>query len=477
MDFAALLDRSTFVRHVRWHAGPARKAPSPPTEGPVGHLRRMAADQIGFMARAWTECGDVTRLRFVSLPAHLLAHPDHVRHVLVDNHRNYDKQTKGFDVLRIVLGNGLLTSEGDFWRRQRRIAQPAFHKDRVTAFAKVMVTAAEDTARRWEDVAKRDGTLDAAAEMMRLTLRIAGETLLSTDVTADADAVGTSVSLLLNEANRRILRPIDVPLSVPTPHNKRLIGAVESLDAVVHRMIEDRRRTTERPNDLLTMLMDARDEETGEGMTDQQLRDEVLTIFLAGHETTANALVWTFYLLSKHPDVGRKLAAELHDVLGGRAPDVADLGKLVYTTAVLKESMRLYPPAWIIGRRAVDDDVIDGFDIPRDSFVFVSPWITHRHTAFWPNPEGFDPDRFLPERAAEIARYAYFPFGAGPRICIGQGFAMMEAQLLLATLWQRFHLDLVTSHRVVPQPSITLRPRYGILARPRRQIPVVPSAA
>ena len=419
------------------------------------------------MLRAWTMCGDVTRLRFVVLPAHLLAHPDHVRHVLVDHHRNYDKQTKGFDVLRLVLGNGLLTSEGDFWKRQRRIAQPAFHKERIASFGEVMVRAAEDTARRFDEVAKRGGTLDVAAEMMRLTLRIAGETLLSTDVTSEADTVGASVSVLLNEANSRILRPIDVPLSWPTPHNKILLGAVESLDRVVGRMIEDRRRMTERPNDLLTMLMEARDEETGEGMTDQQLRDEVLTIFLAGHETTANALAWTFYLLSKHPGVGRRLAAELASTLRGRAPDVADVGKLVYTNAVLKESMRLYPPAWIIGRRAVEPDVIDGYDIPRDSFVFVSPWITHRHPAFFPNPEGFDPDRFLPENAASIARNAYFPFGAGPRICIGQGFAMLEAALLLATLWQRFHLDLVSSHPVIPQPSITLRPRHGILARPR----------
>jgi len=467
VNFAALLDENRVLRHARWHASDSRKAPAPPDEGPLGHYRLLQRDQLGFMLRSWTTCGDVTRFRFIVLPAHLLVHPDHVRHVLVDHHRNYDKQTKGFDVLRIVLGNGLVTSEGDFWRRQRRIAQPAFHKDRIAAFGEVMVRAAEDTARRFGEVAKRGGTLDVAAEMMRLTLRIAGETLLSTDVTGDADTVGTSVSLLLEEANSRILRPIDVPITWPTPRNKKLVGAVETLDRVVKRMIEDRRRETKRPNDLLTMLMEARDEETGEGMTDQQLRDEVLTIFLAGHETTANALNWTFYLLSKHPDVGRRLASELSATLHGRAPDVADVPNLPYTTAVLKEAMRLYPPAWIIGRRAVEADVIDGFDIPRDSFVFVCPWVTHRHPDFFPNPEGFDPDRFMPERAASVARYAYFPFGAGPRICIGQGFAMLEAVLLLATLWQRFHLDLVPSHPVIPQPSITLRPRHGILARPR----------
>jgi cytochrome P450 len=366
-----------------------------------------------------------------------------------------------------VLGNGLLTSEGDFWRRQRRIAQPAFHKERIAAFGDVMVRAAEDTARAWTAVAKSGGTLDVAAEMMRLTLRIAGETLLSSDVTGHAAVVGDAVSLLLREANRRILQPIEVPLRVPTPNNRRVLRVLSELDAIVFRMIEDRRRMTGgRPSDLLTMLMEARDEETGEGMTDKQLRDEVLTIFLAGHETTANALSWTFYLLSLHPEVARRTSAELADVLGGRAPQVADLGRLVYTTAVLKEAMRLFPPAWIVGRRAVEDDTIDGYDIPRDSIVFVSPWLTHRHPAFWQNPEGFDPERFLPERAATIHRYAYFPFGAGPRLCIGQGFAMIEAVLLLATLAQRIRLDLVPGHRVVPHPSITLRPRYGILARP-----------
>ena len=467
MELDALIEQNRVLRFTRWHNESGRKAPSPPADRLLGHLPMFQKDQLSFMLRAREQCGDVARFRFLVMPGHLLSHPDHVRHVLIDNHRNYDKQTKGFEVIRLVLGNGLLTSEGDFWKRQRRIAQPAFHKDRVASLAGVMVRATEDTAERWTEVAKRGGTVDAAAEMMRLTLRIAGETLLSTDVSRDADVVGTSVALLLAEANVQILRPVNWPLSWPVPRNKRLLGALSTLDAVVRRMIEQRRSAATRPNDLLTMLMEARDEETGEAMTDQQLRDEVLTIFLAGHETTANAMSWTLYLLSKHPDVGRRLAEELDSVLGGRPPEVADLGKLVYTTAVIKESMRLYPPAWVIGRRAVEDDVIDGFEIPRDSLAFVSPWVTHRHPAFWPNPEGFDPPRFLPERAGEIARHAYFPFGAGPRLCIGQGFAMIEAQLLLATLWQRVRVELVSAHRVVPQPSITLRPKGGILMRPR----------
>lgn len=467
MALEALIDKNRVLRFARWHRQSERRAPSPPADPVLGHLALFQKDQLGFMLRARELCGDVARLRFVVMPAHLFAHPDHVRHLMVDNHRNYDKQTKGFDVVRVVLGNGLLTSEGDFWRRQRRIANPAFHKERVASLATGMVRAAEDTAQSWSEVAKRGGTIDAAAEMMRLTLRIAGETLLSTDVSRDADEVGTSVGFLLRESSVQILRPVNWPLSWPVPRNRRLLAAVATLDSVVRRMIEDRRRSASRPNDLLTMLMEARDEESGETMTDQQLRDEVLTIFLAGHETTANALSWTFYLLSRHPDVARRMAAELRDVLGGRSPEIADLARLVYTNAVIKEAMRLYPPAWMIGRRAVADDVVNGFEIPRGSFAFVSPWVTHRHPAFWPNPEGFDPERFLPERAAEIAKYAYFPFGAGPRLCIGQGFAVIEAQLLLATLWQRNHLELVSGHRVVPQASITLRPATGIMMRPR----------
>ncbi|MEZ4300242.1 MAG: cytochrome P450 [Polyangiaceae bacterium] len=467
MSAGSYVDENRVLRFAKWHRGAGRKAPMPPGSKLVGHLPEIRRDQLGFFLRAREACGDVARFRFIVLPVHLLSHPDHVRRVLVDEHRNYDKQTKGFNVLRLVLGNGLLTAEGDFWRRQRRIAQPAFHKERIAAFGERMVRATEDTARAWTDLAKSGATMDVASEMMRLTLRIAGETLLSTDVTGDAASVGRAVSLMLGEANTRILQPIEIPLQIPTPQNRKVSAALETLNSVVRRMIEERRRMTgERPNDLLTMLMEARDEETGEGMTDQQLRDEVLTIFLAGHETTANALAWTFYLLSLHPVAARRMRAELSDVLGGRLPEVSDVNKLTYTTAVLKESMRLYPPAWIIGRRAVADDVIDGFEIPADSIVFASPWVTHRHPAFWVNPEGFDPERFLPERAAEIHRHAYFPFGAGPRICIGQGFAMIEAVLLLATLAQRFRLDLVPGHPVIPQPSITLRPRHGILARP-----------
>ena len=448
------------IMALRRHDG--RRAPSPPTHGPLGHLAPMRADRLDYVLRNREEYGDVVRMRFGHLTAHFLAHPDHVKHVLVDNARRYDKQTKGFNNLRLILGNGLLTSEGDFWRRQRRIAQPAFHRDRITSFAPCITQAAESLCEEWQRPARAGEAVDVAAEMMRLALRIAGETLLSTDVTADADVVGSSIAFLLRAANDRIMMPLELPMTVPTPGNLRIRRAIDALDVVVHRTIDERRRSSARPNDLLTMLMEARDEETGEAMSNQQLRDEVMTIFLAGHETTANAMGWTFYLLSKHPDVERLLRAELHEVLGGRSPTLADLPQLACTKRVIQESMRLYPPAWMVGRRAALPDEIGGYPIDAGSLVFVSPWLTHHHPAFWENPEGFDPDRFLPDRAAALPRFAYFPFGAGPRLCIGQGFAMMETQLLLATIAQRFRMNLVPGHPVVADPCITLRPRSGI---------------
>jgi cytochrome P450 len=439
-----------------------RLAPSAIEVGPLGHMTPMREDALGFLLRARAAGGDLVRFRFGWLTGHLAAHPDHVRHILVEHARNYDKQTRGFEKVRLILGQGLLTSEGELWRRQRRIAQPAFHRDRIEALAPVMTRAAEDLARDLAPLAARGEVVDVAARMMRVTLRIAGETLLSSDVTADADVVGRAVSLLLQEANERIMALVDLPFDWPTPRNVRAKKALDSLDAIVQRTIEERRRMQQKPNDLLTLLMDARDDETGERMSDRQLRDEVMTIFLAGHETTANAMVWTLHLLSKHPEAARKLRAELRDVLGGRAATAADVPKLVYTTRVIKESLRLFPPAWIIGRRAIADDTLDGRLIPRGSLVFVSPWVTHRHPDFWDNPEGFDPDRFTPERFASIPRYAYAPFGAGPRICIGGGFAMLETAILLGTLAQSIRFDLIPGREPELDPSITLRPRGGL---------------
>jgi cytochrome P450 len=430
----------------------------------LGQLPELAADPLSFLVKTVREHGDVSRFRLAHFRAQLVASPDGIRHVLQENHKNYNKGTPGFKVLRLILGNGLLTSEGDFWLRQRRIAQPAFHKEKIAQLAERMTQAAIDLAESWAAPAESGKPINVAREMMRVTLRIVGETLLSTDVTRNADEIGDAISHIIEDANTRISSILTLPLRVPTKGNRRFKKEMRTLDEVVLRTIKARRDVAAdaAPSDLLTMLMEAKDEETGEQMSDVQLRDEIMTMFLAGHETTANLLAWTFYLLSKNPAVERELARELRDVLGGAPARLEHAPKLRYTKMVLNETMRLYPPAWMIARRAIEEDVVGGFRIAAGSIVFMSPYVTQRHPALWDNPEGFDPERFRNDKDGERPRFSFFPFGGGPHLCIGNAFAMLEAQILLATLAQKFRLDLVPGLPVVPEPLITLRPRGGM---------------
>ena len=369
----------------------------------------------------------------------------------------------GIDPLHAALGNGLLLSEGDFWRRQRRLAQPAFHRQRLVSFATTMVDSTQAMLTRWEGF-EPGAPFDVAQEMMRLTMGIVSRTLLGMDVSEDArDARNVSGALtrLLEESNRRLLSVIRLE-KLPLPRNLRFKKDIALLDSVVFKIIAQRRKSGEDTGDLLSMFMHARDEETGEGMDDRQLRDEVMTMFLAGHETTANLLSWTWMLLSQHPAVQDKLRAELAEVLGGKAPTFEDLPRLTYTRMVLEEVLRLYPPAWILARQAREADEIGGFTIPKDSLIVLCSYVVHRLPRLWPNPEGFDPERFAPGREEGRHKYAYFPFSGGPRSCIGNAFAMMEAQLVLATVAQRFRLDLLPGHPVKADPSITLRPKDGV---------------
>lgn len=428
-------------------------------EGLLGlSLRAFRSAPLEFLCRAAREHGNVVEIGRAPLSLYLVAHPEGVQHILVDHNKNYDKKTRGYDTLRAFLGNGLLTSEGDFWRRQRRIAQPAFHRQRIASFADTMVAYTLDMLRDWE----RKPKVDIEEEMTGLTLRIVAKTLLSTEVDGVHSDVGQAVSVLNVMAREQMMNPFSIPLHWPTPRNRRYRQHAGALDEIVLDIIAQRRADGRGGDDLLGMLMEATDAETGERMSDQQLRDEAMTMFLAGHETTANALAWTFYLLSRHPDVQRKVRFELADVLRGRTPSMDELPKLELLTRVIQESMRLYPPAWSVGRRSVEADEIDGFRLRAGALVIMSPYVTHRHPAYWHNPEGFDPDRFLPHEEKRRPKYAYFPFAGGPRQCIGNGFAMMEAQLILATVLQRFNPALQPGHPVVAQPLITLRPKYGL---------------
>jgi cytochrome P450 len=438
-----------------------RRVPGPRSLSPLGHVQAMQRDALGFMMRLREQYGDVARFRVFIWQSYLLSHPDHVKHVLQDNNRNYHKGIL-YQFLKPVVGEGLLTSEDNFWRRQRRIAQPAFHRKTVAGLASAMTEETDEMLSRWSGRARSGETFDLLADLMALTLEIVSRTMLSTDVASEAAAVRESVALLRDHVAYRAFHIFTLPEGFPTPRNRRFARALATVDGIVYGMIEQRRSGEVNADDLLSMLLHATDEETGESMSDKQLRDEVMTIFLAGHETTANALAWTLSLLSQHPDVEERLADEVDRVLSGRTPEVADLPNLPYTKMVIEESLRLYPPAYAFARRALEEDEIAGYRIPKGGGVLVSPWVTHRHPAFWDEPERFDPERFSAERTASRPRYAYFPFGGGPRQCIGNEFALMESQLVLAMIAQRFRLRVAPGHTAEPEPLITLRPKGAL---------------
>jgi cytochrome P450 len=423
----------------------------------MGVLPEFREDMLGFVTRCAGEYGDVFAFRLGPKRCILINHPDLIEDVLVTSSRSY---TKHF-VLRmnpILLGNGMLNSEGDFWLRQRRLAQPAFHRNRIAGYGEVMVAYTERMMDGW-----RDGeTRDIHTEMMQLTLAIVAKTLFDADVAGDAGNVGEALETALHHFSDQFRSLIKLPMFIPTPANVRLKLAVRQLDAIIYRFIEQRRAVGKDRGDLLSMLLQARDEDDGGQMTDKQLRDEMMTLFLAGHETTAIALAWIFYLVAQHPEVEARLMEEIDDVVGNRRPAVTDLPRLRYTEWVVTEGMRLYPPAYMFGREPIQSVKIGDFEIPKGTTVFMSQWVTHRDPRFFDDPEKFQPERWSPERSKAIPKYAYFPFGGGPRACIGNNFALMEACLILATLIRRWHFQLSPDHPVVPQPLMTLRPAFGI---------------
>ncbi len=430
------------------------EAPGPPRRF-LGALFDLQRDPLTFLMRTAREFGPVAQFRVGPRRVMMLTDPAHIEHVLKDRNTNYGKQTRGFQKLRLALGQGLLTSEGELWRTQRRIAQPAFHRERIAHFAKVMVEETETRMREWQD-----GTqLDLASEMMALTLRIIARTQFSADFSEKLQkTIGDAVTTINVDLIERTLSFPDFPLYLPTPANRRLKRALGILNELIFKEIERRRGREEELTDLLSMLMQARDEH-GQPMTVEQLRDEFVTMTVAGHETTANAMAWTFYLLSRHPQVARRLKEELAGL--SDRPRFEDLPSLTYTRAVVQESMRLYPPVWVLARNAIEDDVIGGYSVRAGTILMLPPYVVHRNPHFWKNPEGFDPERFMTEDPAR-PRFAYFPFGGGPRQCIGMSFAMMEAQLILATIAQKFELEVAPGFQPLAQPLITLRPRDGM---------------
>ncbi len=369
--------------------------------------------------------------------------------------------------MKSLLGEGLLTAEGESWFWQRRLAQPVFHQKRINSYGETMVDYTNRMVQTWQDGEIRD----IHADMMRLTLQIVMKCIFNTDVDGgEAKVVANALDVAMEWFESKRRQNFLVWEWFPRPENIRYRQAIAEMDEAIYRLITERRHSSEKTNDLLSMLMDAKDEETGQQMDDKLLRDEVATLMLAGHETTANALSWTWMLLSQHPEVREKLQAELDRVLQ-RLPTIEDLPQLVYTQQVVKESMRLYPPVSIFGREAAKDTKIGDYEIPQGTVIMISQWVMHRHPKYFDNPEAFQPDRWTTEFEKQLPRGVYIPFGDGPRICIGKGFAQMEAALLLATIAHRFQIDLVKGYPIIPQPSITLRPESGMKVQLRKIVP------
>ena len=432
-------------------------APGPPGHFLLGSLLEFRRDVLGLVVHSAAKYGDIVRVRLGPQIVHLVNHPDLIEQVLQKRAANYDKRTRSSASIKSVTGNSLLTCNGEFWKRQRRMDQPAFHHCQIARFADQMTAAATSMLGRWRTGPQ---TLDISSEMARLTYSIVGQTLFSFDTGEDAETVEKAMRVILPHVFNRLGNLVNLPLWFPTPANRRFRRSLAEVDRVVYRII-DQHRTSQRngqpENDLLAMLMSARDGTTGAGLDDSQLRNETITFLLAGHETTANALTWIFYLISQNPEVEQQLLEEITTVLADRTPTLADIPKLAYTKTVIQESMRLYPPIWIIERRVITDDIIGGYTLPAGSAVVICPYALHRHPAFWTEPEKFDPSRFqngTPE--------AYIPFGAGPRFCIGNEFAMLEAQLITVMVLQAFRLRLVPGHPIEPQPDITLRSKHGM---------------
>lgn len=425
----------------------------------IGHFATWVRDPFAFLTRA-RRAGDVVEIEFPGFRAILLHDPALIEQVLVTDAKHYSKDRFALELKR-VLGEGLLTSEGEFWLRQRRLAQPAFHKERIAGYASTMVSTTRDELARFVD----GETRDIHADLMRLTLDIVGKTLFGADVTGRAEEIGVALEAVMN----RFADPVAVAVphydKLPTALNRNFREAVQNLDRMMRGLVRSHREgKTGDGKDLLSMLLAARDEE-GHGMDETQLRDETITLLLAGHETTAIALSWAFVLLARHPDVRARLEAELDRVLGDRDPELRDLPELPFADAVIREAMRLYPPAWSIGREALMDTSIGGFAVPKGSQVWIAQWTVHRDPRWFSRPDVFNPARWLDGLQKRIPKYAYFPFGGGPRLCVGHSFATMEAVLVLATIARRFRVELAPDANLAWMPAITLRPKHGVRAR------------
>jgi cytochrome P450 len=437
----------------------------PNLPGPRGHwllgaLPRLRTDMLGFFEECFRGYGDAAYFPVANRRSMLLSHPDDIERVLVTENRRFTKNY-ALVFLRPLLGNGLLLNEGESWLRQRRLIQPAFSKQRIESYAPAMVECTERMLSQWHE----GDEIDIVRAMMELTMAISGRALLGIDIGQRFSDITRYLHVVMVDFLARFGSSLPLPRWVPTPGNLRLKHAIRKLDDILQELIDRRRAAGASGTDFLSLLLNAKDEVDGRGISDRQIRDEVMTMFLAGHETTANALAWTWYLLGKHPDIQQRVQAEAREVFGGRPPTAADVPKLTFCETVIRESMRLYPPAYLVGRRAIDDITIGDHFIPAGTNVLMSQWIVHRDARWFDDPLTFNPDRWADGLAGRLPKYAYFPFGGGPRVCIGNTFAMFEAPLLLAMVAERFTLELITPDPIRMRPAVTLRPAQPIIMR------------
>jgi len=426
------------------HANKYRLPPSP-----QGSLRDLVRDPLNYFLSISRQYGDIVCYRPAPDTAYLVNHPDYIYHVLVDNCRNYSKDTYSNQAFKKAIGPGLINFEGDAWLHRRRLMQPAFHHNRLEALDRMIVQATHDMLDQWQTSYNNNQPIDVARQMAALTMTITSRALFGVNLGAEVNEIGEIIN--------------GVATLLEKPNHPRLQQAAREFSGVVDRIIQQRHHDFSDQGDLLSLLMTARAEDTGAMLDDQQLRNEVMGLLLAGYETTANALTWTYYLVSQNLWTSERLRAEVRQVLGERRPSSADLPHLPYLRSVLDESLRLFPPAWIMGRRAIADDVIGGYHVPAGTVIAICIYTLHRHPAFWEQPDLFDPERFTPERSANRKRYAYIPFSVGPRQCLGSGFAILEASLIMACIAQRFELRLLPGTEVQPQALFVLRPNRDLL--------------
>lgn len=443
-----------------------QRPPKPQGHWLMGSFSDFQANPVEFLSRTAYEKGDVSCFRMGPTYIYLVNNPELIHHMFVNQADIFYKSNFAKRSLNKLLGNGLVLSDGSFWKRQRKLAQPAFHHHRIASYGEAMVASTLSKIKTW----KPQDTLQIDVEMAQLALDIMSKTIFTLDAIEDAQAVTTTMSQMQEALSKRLLAAVQLPDWIPTPNNIKTKKVLDALNKLIFGIIEDRRRSNEDRGDIISMLLLARDEETGEQMSDQQLRDELLTLFIAGHETTANTLTWVWYLIAQHPEIEQKLYEELDAVTAGRTPTFQDLMSLKYNEMVIKESLRMYPPAWILVRQPNADVEVGGYQIKKGTTVFVSPYVTQRDARYYPDPETFMPERFSPDSEKKIPPYAYIPFSGGPRVCIGNSLAMMQMRLIVATIMQQFRLRYTHTKPLKPASLITLVPEGGLTLKVENRV-------